>query len=176
MSPEPNLQKAADALRDVRDSETVHHIQRKGRDAERRVGQLNLTSMLDVTFQLLIFFVLTAVFALNEGVLRADLPTGPSQPAKVEIPPQTIDIALRMIGPDVVIDVNNSREMFSFSDLYEHLYNNNTAVDRSGLYEPKDPVIIKPAVDVPWDAVIGAFNAATRAKFENVNFAEAAGN
>ncbi len=175
MSPEPNHRPTTDAeaLGEVRDSETVHHASRRG-DGDRRgrVGQLNLTSMMDVTFQLLIFFVLTAAFALNEGVLRADLPTGPPKPKPVEIPKEPIEVTLRRHDAQVFIDVNG-QQVGSLSGLYDFLSRNNQGENPNGIYSVDEPVVIKPKGDVSWDDVFGAFNAATRAKFTNIAFAKA---
>ena len=163
----------ADALRVVHDSETVHRATRRTRIDDRgRLGQLNLTAMMDVTFQLLIFFVLTAAFALNEGVLRADLPTGPAQPRAVEIPREPINIVLRMNDAQVLIDVNG-QFVGNMIELYNFLSGNNQALSANGIYGVDEPIVIKPRNKVPWGAVLGAFNAATRAKYTNINFAQA---
>ena len=96
-----------------RETATVHHRSaRQRRAAARRkgtgggsrggVGELNLTSMIDVIFQLLIYFVVTAGFMIDEGVLAAKLPQGPAGPvAADELPPEKVTIRLT---PDATDD------------------------------------------------------------------------
>lgn len=142
----------------------------------KKMAELNLTSMLDVIFQLLIFFVLTASFAQGEGILPADLPSGQSTSTSEEKPPeQPIDIVLRSLGgSDVSIQLgNNPTPPADFEELFKMLRSiQNSPQNPNGAYNPDDPVIIKPDKTVRWADVVNAFNAAIRAKYTNVNFAQ----
>ncbi len=149
----------------------------KGREGSGS-GQLNLTPMLDVAFQLLIFFVLTASFALGEGILPADLPTGQGAKKKSESPPeQPLVIRLSpMAGDKTDIRIEGlSDPLDNFQHLFRQLetwrYDEQSNPD--GIYKSDNPVILRPAPGVDWEHVIAAFNACVRAGFKNVNFAEA---
>jgi len=135
-------------------------------------------AMMDVCFQLLIFFVLTASFAVGEGVLPADLPVGQGKKSDDTKPPeQPITILVRTLGgQDVAIEIQGRPRPLGkdYNELFRELqalqYDPKT--NPSGAYDPEAPVIIKPDGTVPWVHVVNAFNAAVRAKYQNVNFAK----
>ncbi|MBS3821852.1 MAG: biopolymer transporter ExbD [Phycisphaerae bacterium] len=167
-------------LSSVEGTDTVHHpSSARKREPERGVRQLNLTSMLDVTFQLLIFFVLTASFAMNEGILAADLPQGvPPEPTEPQPPPdEPLIIVLRPVGTDDVslwIERGESIPDGDFDRLYEILngWRYDPEQNPNGMYESDNPIIIKPATEVRWAHVVSAFNAVIRANYTNVSFAQ----
>jgi biopolymer transport protein ExbD len=132
--------------------------------------QLNLTSMIDVIFQLLIYFVITASFAANEGVLATKLPHGGQQRATMAMPamPLTIDIASAgPIGSRIQL---NNEAVAGFSALTERLIKlqDNPKRGRQGAFAPDNPVKIRPHGEVRWQHVVNAFNAAIRAQYEEV--------
>ncbi|MEX1015453.1 MAG: biopolymer transporter ExbD [Phycisphaeraceae bacterium] len=156
---------------------TVHH-----RTARQRRGlapakmQPNLSSMIDIIFQLLIYFVVTASFAIDEGVLTATLPTGAGSASDMEPPPETLDIRLVSAGEiGVSIDLGGTGRLDSFTALASELDGLQFDPGRgrhNGVYAPDDPVVIRPAGDVRWQHVVNAFNAAIKARYTNVNFAQ----
>jgi len=91
VSQNPSQSGSGDASSGGGGDQTVHHISRRKKQgvAPARM-QLNLTSMIDVIFQLLIYFVVTANFMLDEGVLVAKMPqgTGKSDEQQIEPPPE----------------------------------------------------------------------------------------
>ncbi|MEM1027344.1 MAG: biopolymer transporter ExbD [Planctomycetota bacterium] len=163
---------------------TVHHRsakQRRGRRAAS-VGELNLTSMIDVIFQLLIFFVVTANFMIDEGVLSAKLPQGSGSPIAADELPRD-KIVIRLISDpsdDALVSIERGPaaspvRYASFGELTADLdrlrYDpDGTRID--GIYEPDNPVLIEPGGRVRWQHVVNAFNAAITAKYTNVSFAE----
>ncbi|MEM1444563.1 MAG: biopolymer transporter ExbD [Planctomycetota bacterium] len=158
---------------------TVHHtpLNKKSR-AMGRVGQLNLTSMIDVIFLLLIYFVVTSNFRIDEGVLTATLPQGEGKPqVSTELPPQKVEVLLTAGSVDdtqVAIQVG-SQAFASFAelrlDLASKLYDPE-AGQLGGLYEADNPIIIQPGTNVRWQHVVDAFNACIAAKYTNVSFAK----
>ncbi len=168
-------------LEKVEQTETVHHeSSAKRRPVQKGVRQLNLTAMLDVTFQLLIFFVLTASFAINEGILPADLPTGPTAQQQQAPPQEPVVIVLRPIGVDgVSIWLERSENIpdGDFVRLYEKLngWRYDEQTNPTGMLTDDNPIIIKPNEDVQWNHVVNAFNAVRRARYTNVSFAQAGG-
>ncbi len=167
-------------LNQVDATETVHHEgSARKRGYQGGVKQLNLTSMLDVCFQLLIFFVLTANFAMNEGILAADMPQGvPPTPTEPTTPDEPVVIVLRPVGAnDVSIWVQRGPSISDgdFHRLYTYLNNSrfDPRTNPNGLYENDNPIVIKPMPKVQWEHVVSAFNAVIRAKYTAVSFAQA---
>lgn len=183
MSPSrPEKQDAAHAAMSgkVEYTETVHHAgARKSARGTRKIPQLNLTSMLDVCFLLLIFFVLTANFVAAEGVIAANLPTGVSDADPIKPNQEPLKIVLRAVAgtDDVIIWIERQPQITDgdFYKLYKILEGLrwDPKLNPNGSIEPDNPIIIKPLKGIRWDHVVNAFNACVRAKFENVNFAEA---
>ena len=159
-------QDTTDALRYV--------SERKKREKEARpvVMQPPLTPMIDVVFQLLIFFLLACQFRQAEGQIPANLPdiSGPAQATPFVDP---IKITLRPTGPNntgVLIEVKHANvTLTSSAELYAYL------VKMSKIYgegsTEKVPVVIKPLGDVLWEHVVNAFNQAIRAKYKQIGFA-----
>lgn len=142
-----------------------------------RMG-INLTSMLDVIFLLLIYFVITADFVIDEGVLTARMPrgTGETPEQQLEPPPQKLNIELTSLGATgVSINVGGTQRVSSFTELAETLTGLQHDPERGlqGVYPPDNPVVIKPAGEVRWQHVVNAFNAAIKARYSNVAFSEA---
>jgi len=131
--------------------------------------QLNLTAMIDVIFQLLIYFVVTASFAANEGVLATNLPYGGAT-STMELPPMNLTVQLRSVSSTGVRIRVAGENVASFSRLAEVLIDkqHNPALGRSGTFAPDDPVKIQPGKEVRWQHVVNAFNAAVKAEYTNV--------
>lgn len=164
------------------DSEPVKKRRRK--PATIRIAALNITAFMDLTFNLLLFFVLTASFAGAEGILPATLPAGGgpgSGGAAPEVTPaandaQTVYISLRSLGETgTLIQIEGAPNApKDFEALYDLLnrYRLDSA-NPSGVWKPETPIVIRPTNDVRWDAVVDAFNAVMRAKYKDVGFAPA---
>ncbi|MEO0965333.1 MAG: biopolymer transporter ExbD [Planctomycetota bacterium] len=150
---------------------------RHSRKPDKGGMNLNLTSMIDVIFLLLVYFVVTASFAENEGVLTARLPQkeGQTQQTKDTPPPtQPLRIILRSTGQaGVDISVPGASRVGTFSELQatlDRLMLDPERGKRDGIFEPDHPVLIQPDGQVRWDYVVNAFNAAIAARFSNVRF------
>ncbi len=159
--------------------QTVHH-----RSASKRHGrpkpsmQPNLSAMIDVIFLLLIYFVVTANFTPDEGVLTAKLPQGTGSPSQDMTPPQRpLNIVLSPAGETQVrISIQGYPQApTGFADLAVLLTQLQYDPERglhSGAFKPDSPVVIKPEAGVRWQHVANAFNAAVRARYTNINFAQ----
>ena len=172
--PMPSMQ-PADA-----NEQTLHHSSpRTRRKRSSGVGQLNLTSMIDVVFLLLIYFVITASFTEGEGILNAKLPRGTGEATKVEdIPKLKLTIELAPAGSHgvriAVKGENAAPQSFTqLTDLITQLqYDPSRGLN--GRYKPDDtPVIIAPKGQVRWQHVVNAFNSGVTARYENIAFAQA---
>jgi biopolymer transport protein ExbD len=148
-------------------------ISRRGRP---RIS-LNLTPMIDVVFQLLVYFLVSTNFARGEQVYRVDLPsrsegaaadpfTLDEEPLRVELSPSSDGlVSIRIPGP--------WPQPADFEALYEFLDGRRLDGENpAGLFATDHPIVIDPAPSVRWDRTVDAFNAAVRAGYERVSFAE----
>ena len=138
---------------------------------------LNLTAMLDVIFLLLIYFVITANFVLDEGVLTARMPRGTGEvPAEHLTPPvQPLEIILTPVDDyRVNVNVAGTERITTFTQLAYVLTRLQHDPQRglTGVYPPDSPVIIRPGAEVRWQHVVEAFNASVKARYFNVAFTE----
>lgn len=167
----PNPEAAAN------DEPIVPHVsQRKKRGLPPARMQLQLTSMIDVIFQLLIYFIVTASFTLGEGVITAKLPQGGAAPSTTKPPDKPLNITLTAAGTSgVSINVGGVQRVDNFSQLIAVLERLQYDPDRlrNGVYKPDNPILIKPAGQVRWQHVVNAFNSAVAARYSNVSFAQA---
>ncbi len=144
---------------------------------EPKSMQLNLTSMIDVIFLLLVFFVVTATFTPDEGVITSKLPAleGSGAPKLPEPPKRPLNIVVSTAGrhgyrlrieglPQAPAD---------FAHLAKILGDLQYDPDRgrTGPYKDDTPVFIKPDATVRWQHVVNAFNAAISARYREVSFA-----
>jgi biopolymer transport protein ExbD len=153
--------------------QTVHYTPpRKTRGKGQVRMQPPLTPMIDVTFQLLLFFLLTCEFRESEGNIPGTLPakgnivlqqrqTPPPDPIRIRLRPSADRAAAHyeMTGVPVVIN--------SPAELYGYLKQRQEQVGSDEV-----PVVILPAEDVPWEFVVEAFNQAVRARFLKIGFAQ----
>ena len=129
---------------------------------------LNLAPMIDVTFLLLTFFLVTTTFKRAEGVFAAVLPKGAGIPsAALPISPIVVRINQSNLGGYQIRIDNATRSPQTFDELARFLidFQANPGFDR------QTPVVIYPASAVEWDHVVNAWNAAVRAKCTNITFA-----
>ena len=160
--------------------ETVHHEpqRKKNRGLEPVRMTVNLTSMIDVIFQLLIYFIITATFVIGEGVLTVKMPQGPGKPKPQNTPPaQPLNILVNSAGVDGIgyrVTIEGVAEPADFTELAHSLIQLQYDPDRgrNGPYKPDNPLIIKPAGEVRWQHVVNAFNASLRARYTNIRFAQ----
>ena len=157
-----------------------HQSPRQRRKLEKARMDLNLTSMIDVIFQLLIYFVITANFAVGEGVITAELPQGTGTADPLEPPPENLDVNIASAGTagyHIFIEGQGRIEDFvTLANVLSSLQDNPSR-GWTGPYPADTPVRIKPDGEVRWEHVVNAFNAAVKARYEDVQFMQAtAGN
>ena len=142
--------------------------------------RLQITPLIDVIFQLLIYFIVTASFLMGEGALPANLPDGEGQAVSTAVhPEQPLRVLLTPIGnASVRIDVEGFRKTTSsFSQLQGYLaaLQYDPKLGRKGFFKPGNPVVIQPMGQVRWQHVLNAFNSAVAVGYENVSLAKLSG-
>ncbi|MFO0875440.1 MAG: biopolymer transporter ExbD [Phycisphaerales bacterium] len=150
----------------------------------------NMTPMIDVVFQLLVYFLVATSFALREETYRVDLPrrTAPAaatasvepaaearrgDPFKLDREP--IRVLITTTGPnpsDVRLEVVGvAEEPASFEALRSLLLARRVdPTTRTGMYLANHPVVLEPSPATSWEHAVEAFNAAVRAGYVNVIF------
>ena len=146
----------------------------------------NMTPMIDVVFQLLVFFIATTHYASDERVIAMDLsrriavtaPSGASTevaapPLKPLDPFAMNDEALHLsVGIDGMIVAGAPlRRTFTPAELRATLASElRGSAHPNGMFQPGFPVVIAPADNAPWEIAVEVLDAAVAAGFRNVGF------
>ncbi len=159
----------------------IANLWQKKRQARRSVsvGAINLAPMMDVMFNLLIFFLVATSFQMPEGLLSARLPktSGISdRQAIVPVVPIKIFLETAPGEKNVLIRVSTSMSSDAASLIiledFDQLYTLLKTLPKKPGITNQTPVIIASKDKVKWDTIVNAYNAAVRAKFKNIVFAE----
>ena len=141
---------------------------------ERASVELNLTSMIDVVFQLLIYFLLGTNFVVGEQSYRMDLPerTGNAPVSSLELDedPLFVEVRHRNSGEAAINVPGPWASPKTVSMLREFLLARR--IEQGGLYEIDHPIKIKPMSGATWEDAVEAFNAAFGAGYENIGFTQ----
>jgi biopolymer transport protein ExbD len=85
----------------------------RSRESRRELGSINVTSLVDIIFNLLLFFMLTTSFSENTG-LEIELPEAAA--ADVQVAPDDLTVALTKSGDIVVrgrsVSLDELKEIF----------------------------------------------------------------
>lgn len=160
-----------------------HETERRRRRRRTKGGlSLNLTAMIDVTFLLLVYFMVATEFKLGEEVYKLDLPQRAVAAAAdpFELDDEPLHIRVSSIGPGGLtyrIEIEGPYEQpRTFEELFEFLRQRQiTPESLGGLFKPDHPIIVRPAPSARWAFAVEAFNAAARAEYTNISFAEPGG-
>ena len=126
-----------------------------------------MTPMIDVVFQLMIFFICTASFQLGEELLPTSLAvaSGSSTSSPVEMEPELERIVVRATHTDGATRwVVNDRPCESLADVRQVLHAA-AAIDRAL------PVILDVAGEVPLGDMIDVYDLCRLEGFERIQFA-----
>jgi len=165
---------AISSVTSVEGDETVHHVTPSKKKKKKKGSpkmQPPMTPMIDVTFQLLLFFILTCEFRETEGVIPGTLPskgTIAQQVSNVPMPdPITIKVIPSADPTKASYELSGVGVAISLRELGPLL------VERQAKISSKEvPVLVFPYPDVPWGFVVQAFNQAKKAGFEKIGFQE----
>ena len=155
------------------DDQTVHYRPPGGRRARARKRgapiEVNMAPMIDMSFLLLTFFLVTTTFEQAEGILASRLPTDRGQ-LGTPLPISPIKVRLSSLGfgeETCVIRIENVTEVpTDFQQLAQML---RQIQSRPG-FDDETPVIILADADVDWDHVVNAWNAAVRCSYKKIAF------
>ncbi len=155
----------------VEGGERVHHaVGRRGGIGKRGSAkpQPPMTPMIDVTFQLLLFFIMTFEFRQSEGMIPGTLPGGTI--VSPGVLPTVDPIRIRLIpsadGQSASYEMSGiATAVTSPGQLGEMLQSRQEQIGSREV-----PIVIFPSDDVPWKYVVEAFNQAKKARFEKIGF------
>jgi biopolymer transport protein ExbD len=142
--------------------------------ARARVS-LSITPMIDVVFQLLIYFLLTAGFMGNERHLRAEMPPEQREAARgrdlsLESEPLVIRVSRRGGSARIELGAGLTAPRDS-ADLERILRDAMVSPERPrGFFASDHPIRIAAEPDVPWQDVVEVFNAVVAAGYRSVAF------
>ncbi len=148
--------------------------------------RVNMTPMIDVVFQLLVFFIATTRFATGENVLQMDLarravaaaPVVGSATAAVPDPFDYKEDALTLeVQPDGRIRAGAPLgRIMTPEELRLALTVECRGPEHpKGMFEPAFPIVIAPSTGTSWQDAVEALNAAVAAGFRNVGFEQRTG-
>ena len=144
---------------------------RRRRPATGVMFTVHLAPMIDVTFLLLIFFLVTTTFERAEGILASKLPEARGAPA-VALPVSPIIVRLTQTGPgydDYAIRVDRFQDVPVDSKELRHRL---VQIQELPGFDRQTPVVIVAENEVRWDHVVSCWNAAVGAACERIAFAE----
>ncbi len=116
----------------------------------RPSDEIPTSSMADIAFLLIVYFMVTASFAATRGLDFA-LPKDDDTPPVVE-KEESVLIEIRPTG-DIVVDQQNKE----LDDIFDYLQ---PKLERN----PKKPVIIKPDPEAPYGQMVAVFDTLRRIK------------
>ena len=159
------------------DEEQDVSIRRKRMKIGSTKMQAPLVPMIDVTFLLLLYFLLTAEFRGPEGQIAGTIPKGESAAGVVTVKPIRIQIVPGEFPGEAsfVYVVRGTRVEPVDGDRGDDGAHARGLYLRLVAYRQKEgedvPIVIEPLHNVPWRYVTEAFNQAIRVKFKKVGFA-----
>ncbi len=143
---------------------------RRGRTGRPPAIALNMAPMIDMTFLLFSFVLVTSTFERPEGILASDMPRQGGE-SVVALPLSPIVIRIQQAGSgeqDYRIQVDRfTNPPTSFAELPDFL----RAVQREPGFDVETPVVIVADEDVRWDHVVSCWNAVLLGGCKNIAFA-----
>lgn len=122
-----------------------------------------LAPMLDVVFLLLIFFVVTQKFILNEQDLKVKVPTAPKSTEEASRAIDEIIINAREENGELIVTID--REVFTLDKL-------SAMLKRMVAVNPNQPVRIRGDADMRWQRMTDVITVCTQAGVSQVSFSK----
>jgi biopolymer transport protein ExbD len=133
---------------------------------------LNLTSMIDVVFLLLVYFMVATEFKTAEESFPMDVPLRQggdilsldNEPLVILVESSgsgSNDIRVRLEGP--------WQPIASLQELSQFLRSNRvSSLANGGLFAPSHPMLIKPTKETRWEHAVSAYNIVVDAQYTNI--------
>jgi len=160
----------ARSIKKIEGDETVHYVSPRAKRGRKKakIG-VPMTAMIDVTFQLLIYFILTTTFRQAEGQIPGTLPkAGASGAATMEKLQTPIKITLHPVGN------SNESVAYEVSGVHDRIVEpqrlREVLAQRAQSGGNESPVIINARRDVRWRYVVEVFNQVVANEFKNIAF------
>ena len=137
---------------------------------------LNLTSMIDVVFLLLIYFMVATEFRTSEASYPMDLPNRDAgQTRMLDLEPLVVHV--ESVGDamgDLRIRLDGPWDPIGSIDALAHFLHTNKAdgFGSNGLFTPTHPIRIRPTGSTRWDHTLAAYNAVAGALYTNITLDE----
>ena len=143
---------------------------------------LNLTSMIDVVFLLLVYFMLATEFKRTEVIERLDLPNRlgagvadpfevPDHPVVITVSSQDTDAGRSTVAAGFTIGIQGPfpqpTTTTSLTELLEARRMGGTG--GRGLWPEDHPIVLQPAPGTDWEHVVRTFDATARAGYNNIS-------
>jgi len=146
-----------------------------GRRGQGKI-QLCMTPMIDIVFNLVIFFLLMPSFEATEGYLPTNLPDTGSRPGPLTRQPEPVRIDLWHAesapgDPGGARILLNREPLKNIGELRAELKAVHDRQAAEGKKPERTPVLIAPEATVWHKHVVAAFDAAVDAGFERIQFA-----
>ncbi len=122
-----------------------------------------LAPMLDVVFLLLIFFVVTQKFIMNEQDLKVKVPSAPKTTEETSRAIDEIIINVREENDDLLITID--RELFTRDDLKKMM-------QRMVAVNPNQPVRIRGDAEARWQKIADVISTCSEAGVWNISFSK----
>lgn len=165
-----NAQPDFDARPTCNDGERSHWRRKEHGKARPPSIALNMAPMIDMTFLLFSFVLVTSTFERPEGILASEMPRQGGAIA-VALPFSPIVIRLGQTGlgeQDYTIRVDRfANPPARFAELPDFL----RGIQSEPGFDKETPVVIVADDDVSWDHVVSCWNAALLAECKNIAFA-----
>ena len=143
---------------------------------------LNLTSMIDVVFLLLVYFMVATEFKRAEVIERLDLPNRlgagvtdpfevPDQPVVITVSSQDTDSARSTVAAGFKIEIEGPFPQPTTPDSLTKLLSERRigGIGGRGLWPKDHPIVLRPAPGTDWEHVVRTFDATARAGYNNIS-------
>jgi len=133
---------------------------------------LNLTSMIDVVFLLLIYFMVATEFRSAEASFPMDLPEKGRNAALV-LDDEPLVVLVESSGTmpgDVRVQLEGPwKSIHSLLELKNFLKANRAdGFGSGGLFTPTHPIIVRPNNETRWEHAMAAYNTLVEARYTNI--------
>ena len=148
----------------------------KMRGVKQGVIGLNLTSMIDVVFLLLIYFIVATEFKISEAAFAMDLPERINQSSILfdnepliilvdSVGDKKHDLRMSLLAPWDDVQTPEELRMFLHRNVAD-------GFEKQGYFTLDHPIVLRPKKDAHWEHVLAVYNAVVRAAYTNITLDE----